>query len=297
MRVHVSSARREQARGSAAPAQALTKTVRPRPEPRRLGCRPIPGRPRACRCACRIARNAADTRRRARSSGRATAGVAVAADVAEREKRPSTWAMTTRRRSTATHFIAPSGISATVAAATKPSDAAVTPAQLGFCLGDRLGEVLVFLAVGAADLLDRPQLLARLLYVALNDIGFAEIFADLRVTRIERHRFQVIADPLVDPAELAGRIAAIVESLRRVRGPASDRAPRAPRRSARPWPAHRRNRPAPCRAGRRSAPARTLRPAVPDLAARAGRDGIVPPPPPSARAAPAGTRAAPSPTP
>ena len=53
--------------------------------------------------------------------------------------------------------------------------------------------------------------------LALDDIGFAEIFAHLRIVGIERDRFQVIADALVGVAELAGRVAAIVERARRVR--------------------------------------------------------------------------------
>src|ERR1700682_5493744 len=76
-------------------------------------------------------------------------------------------------------------------------------------VGDRRGEVLVLLAIGAADPLDRLQLRLGAAHVALEDKGLAEILADQRVGRIERHRSPVIIDPLIEPAELARGIAAI----------------------------------------------------------------------------------------
>ena len=53
--------------------------------------------------------------------------------------------------------------------------------------------------------------------LALDHVGLAEILADQRVVRVERHGLQVIADAFVDAAELAGCIAAIVQRLGGVR--------------------------------------------------------------------------------
>ena len=212
--------------------------------------------------------------------------VAVPADVADRVEPPVDMREHDAAPSTATHFIAPAGISATLATATKPSGAAVTRRQPGFCSEIALARSL-YSSHSVPQISSIARSCARAAHVALDDIGFAEIFADLGVSRIERHRFQVIADALVDPAELAGRIAAVIERLRRVRGSASGRAPAAPRHSARPWPAHRRNRPAPCRAGRPIAAwTHCCVAAVLDLAARAGRRWSRRPPPPSASAGP-----------
>src|SRR5438874_707889 len=83
--------------------------------------------------------------------------------------------------------------------------------------GDRVGEMLVLLAAGAADSFDDAQLGLGAAHVALCDISLAEIFAHLRVTGRQRDRFQVIADSLVEPAELPRRIAAIIERLRGIR--------------------------------------------------------------------------------
>src|ERR1700720_940113 len=77
--------------------------------------------------------------------------------------------------------------------------------------------MLVLRAVGAAESLDPLQLLLGAGHVALEDKGLAEILADQRVARVERHRSPVIADPLIEPAELARGIAAIIERLRRIR--------------------------------------------------------------------------------
>jgi hypothetical protein len=77
--------------------------------------------------------------------------------------------------------------------------------------------MLVLRAVGAADPLDDLQLRLGAGDVAFDDIGLAKILADLRVARIERDRSLVVTDPLIDPAELARRIAAIIERLRRIR--------------------------------------------------------------------------------
>src|SRR4051812_17680619 len=122
-------------------------------------------------------------------------------------------AITTRRRSTATHFIPPSGISAMEMTGTNPLESLIRPSTRRACC-DRLREVLIFLAIGSADRLDRPELLAGSSDLALDHIGLAEILANLRIVRIERDRFQIIADPLVHPTELARRIAAIIERLR-----------------------------------------------------------------------------------
>src|SRR6266481_887439 len=62
-------------------------------------------------------------------------------------------------------------------------------------VGNRLGEVGVFLAAGAAERLDHPELCLGVRDIALDDIGLAEILADFCVTRVERDRFLVIADP------------------------------------------------------------------------------------------------------
>src|SRR3954465_15197193 len=120
--------------------------------------------------------------------------------------------MTTRRRSTATHFIAPSGMSATEATGTNPLESLIR-FSTGCSCGDGFCEVLVFLAIGATDRLYGPELLAGSPDIALDHISLPEILAYLRVARIERYRLKVVSDSLVDPAQLAGRIAAIVEGL------------------------------------------------------------------------------------
>ena len=77
--------------------------------------------------------------------------------------------------------------------------------------------MLVLLAAGAADPLDDAQLGLGAAHVALCDISLAEILAHLRVAGRQRDRFQVIADALVEPAELPRRIAAIIERLGGIR--------------------------------------------------------------------------------
>src|SRR5205085_8713734 len=84
-------------------------------------------------------------------------------------------------------------------------------------IGDRFGEVGVFLAVPAADLLDRLELRLGAGDIALLDVGLTEIFPDLGILRVGCDRLQVVADSLVEVAELARRETAIVERLRRVR--------------------------------------------------------------------------------
>src|ERR1700736_6220766 len=81
---------------------------------------------------------------------------------------------------------------------------------------DHLREILIILAIGAAEALDRRQLLLGEVDLALEHIGFAEIFAYLGVARIERDRLQIIGDAFIGPAELACRIAAIVEGSWRI---------------------------------------------------------------------------------
>jgi hypothetical protein len=72
---------------------------------------------------------------------------------------------------------------------------------------ERLREILVLIAAGAADRLDARKLGLCEVELALHDIGLTQIFADLSVARIERDRLQVIADALIDPPELARRVA------------------------------------------------------------------------------------------
>ena len=84
-------------------------------------------------------------------------------------------------------------------------------------VGDSHREVFIFVANAPADLLDRLQLRLGARHVAFDEIGLTEVFADLRVVRIERDRFQIVADPLVDPAQFARRIAAVIEGDRRWR--------------------------------------------------------------------------------
>jgi hypothetical protein len=62
--------------------------------------------------------------------------------------------------------------------------------------------MFICLANGAADLFDRLELGLGLCRVAFEEIGLAQVFANLRVVRIERDRFQIIADPLVDRPSL-----------------------------------------------------------------------------------------------
>src|SRR5262249_38755936 len=99
----------------------------------------------------------------------------------------------------------PSPISSGCSAGAEPVSAFLAAA------GDRLGEILIFLALGAADSRDRPELRLGAGHIALNDIGLAKILAHLSIAGSELYRFQVVADPLIDAAELAGRVAAIVE--------------------------------------------------------------------------------------
>ena len=84
-------------------------------------------------------------------------------------------------------------------------------------VGDGHCEMFVGLASSPADPLDRPQLGLGAREVAFEEIGLAEVFADLRIVRIERHRFQIVADPLVDPSHFARRIAAVIEGDRGIR--------------------------------------------------------------------------------
>jgi hypothetical protein len=56
------------------------------------------------------------------------------------------------------------------------------------CLLEGLGQILVILAFLSAQLLDRRQLVLGEIKFALDDIGFAEIFAHLRIGGIERDR-------------------------------------------------------------------------------------------------------------
>src|SRR4051794_25839837 len=111
--------------------------------------------------------------------------------------------------------MSPSGISATEATGTYLPEALIR-SSTGRAIRDCFGKVLIFLAIGAANRLDRSELLSCSLDLALDHIGFAKILANLRVARIERYCLQVVPDPLIDLAELAGCIAAIVEGLRRL---------------------------------------------------------------------------------
>src|ERR1700722_1788294 len=83
---------------------------------------------------------------------------------------------------------------------------------------ERLLEVLIFLAVAVAtNRFDCGELFLGEIELALDDIGFAEIFAYLRIIRIERDGLEIIADALIDLAQFARDIAAIVQRLRSIR--------------------------------------------------------------------------------
>src|SRR5579863_9177125 len=83
-------------------------------------------------------------------------------------------------------------------------------------LRQRLGQILVIFAVLAAKLPDRRQLVLGEIVLALDDIGFAEVFAHLRIGGIERDRLEIVTDSLVGAPELAGRVAAVIERARGV---------------------------------------------------------------------------------
>src|ERR1700722_4381721 len=84
-------------------------------------------------------------------------------------------------------------------------------------LGQRVGKILVILAVFTAKLLDRRQLLFGEIVFALDDIGFPKVLAHLRAIGIERDRLEIIANSLVGASKLAGRVAAIVERAGSIR--------------------------------------------------------------------------------
>ena len=77
--------------------------------------------------------------------------------------------------------------------------------------------MLVLLAMGAADSPDRTQLLLGGGDVTLDDIGLAEILPDLSVARVLRNRLQIVAYPLINPTQLARRIASVIERFSRIR--------------------------------------------------------------------------------
>jgi len=79
-----------------------------------------------------------------------------------------------------------------------------------------LREVEVFLTHRPAKRPYDVQLLFGEVKLALGDIGFAEILPDLDIMRVQRDRFEIIADAFFGAAELAGDITAIVEGLWRV---------------------------------------------------------------------------------
>src|SRR3990172_4335206 len=78
---------------------------------------------------------------------------------------------------------------------------------------DRLVEIDIGLAGRAAAFFDFAELLAGEIDPANLHIGLAEIFAHQRVVCVELHRLKIVADALVDTAELAGGVALIVERL------------------------------------------------------------------------------------
>src|SRR6476620_11906720 len=73
--------------------------------------------------------------------------------------------------------------------------------------GDRLDQKLIVVARPAAAVGDLHELRFRPLHVTLLQISLAEIFAHLGVAGIDRQRLVVIADALVDIAELARGVA------------------------------------------------------------------------------------------
>src|ERR1700737_2031646 len=76
---------------------------------------------------------------------------------------------------------------------------AAPPPMTGACerlqvlrLVDRLREVLIIFAIGAAKLLDRLELLLGEVELALDHVSLPEIFSHLRIGRIERNGFEVV---------------------------------------------------------------------------------------------------------
>src|ERR1700737_74890 len=68
----------------------------------------------------------------------------------------------------------------------------------GVRLLQRVGEILVILAVfRPAEPLDRRKLVLGEIEFSLDDVSFAEIFALLRIGRVERNRPQIVIDPFV----------------------------------------------------------------------------------------------------
>src|SRR5690606_6806893 len=79
---------------------------------------------------------------------------------------------------------------------------------------DLPAQIDIFLAAGAAALLDFLKLVQRARQVTLLQVCLAEIFAGEREVGIGPQRFLIVAEPDVDAALLAVRIAEIVEHAR-----------------------------------------------------------------------------------